>query len=233
MLLTAKSWRASSSPGGPSRRPADHSGLTCASGGPDRVPEAGGVDQGVERGASLRALRSRVAHQETLINVNVIAYNRMAIRLLKAIDNTVGDWYANLSRVPQIAKRRLWVNARRTAATTHTSPIPSPPDRLICGPYRHTMMRMALTKDSRLAVRMTAEDEALIRAAADAERATVTDFMVTASVRRARDTLADRRIFLLDDATWAQFTAVLDRPAQRIPALEKALAEPSIFTDEP
>lgn len=89
-----------------------------------------------------------------------------------------------------------------------------------------------MTKNSRVAVRMTPEDEAVIRAAADAEGSTVTDFMVSASTTRAKDTLADRRVFLVDDAAWTEFQAILDRPAQHKPALAKLFAEPSIFTDD-
>lgn len=88
------------------------------------------------------------------------------------------------------------------------------------------------TKDARIAVRMTAEQEALIRSAADAEGVTVTDFTVTAAVSQARDVLADRRVFLLDDATWTEFLAVLDRPVQHNPALEKLLAQPPIWDEE-
>lgn len=91
---------------------------------------------------------------------------------------------------------------------------------------------MAVTKESRVAVRMTPDDEAVIRAAADAEGTTVTDFIVSASTARARDTLADRRLFLLDDAAWTKFHAMLDRPVQHKPALAALFAEPSIFTED-
>ena len=43
----------------------------------------------------------------------------------------------------------------------------------------------------------------------------------------AEDTLADRRVFRLDDAAWNEFTAILDRPAKRIPDLAKLLNEPA------
>lgn len=38
-------------------------------------------------------------------------------------------------------------------------------------------------------------------------------------------TLADRRVFRLDDASWTEFAAILDRPAKRIPELAKLLNE--------
>lgn len=46
-----------------------------------------------------------------------------------------------------------------------------------------------------------------------------------AAVTREEDTLADRRVFRLDDAAWAEISAILDRPAQRIPELAELLSE--------
>lgn len=46
-----------------------------------------------------------------------------------------------------------------------------------------------------------------------------------AAVTRAEDTLADRRVFRLDAAAWTEFTAILDRPARRIPELAELLNE--------
>ena len=80
-------------------------------------------------------------------------------------------------------------------------------------------------KQARLAVRLTPEQDALIRDAAVASGQSLTDFVTTAAVTRAEDTLADRRVFRLDDAAWAEFTAILDRPAQRIPELASLLTE--------
>ena len=87
-------------------------------------------------------------------------------------------------------------------------------------------------KPSRVAVRMSAEDEAVIRAGAEVAGTTVTDFMVSAATAKARDELADRRVFFLDEAAWQQFNAILDRPVQHKPALAKLFAEPSIFAGE-
>lgn len=91
---------------------------------------------------------------------------------------------------------------------------------------------MASPKDSRIAMRLTREQDALIRHAADVEGTTVTDFAVSSAVTHARDVLADRRVFTLDAATWTHFIDVLDRPVMHKPALEKLLAEPEIWDDE-
>lgn len=80
-------------------------------------------------------------------------------------------------------------------------------------------------KQARLAVRLTPDQDALIRDAAALSGQSLTDFVTTAAVARAEDTLADRRVFRLDDFAWAEFDAILDRPAQRIPELATLLAE--------
>lgn len=84
---------------------------------------------------------------------------------------------------------------------------------------------MAATKDSRLHVRLSSEQDALIRHAAEVEGKTVTEFTVEATVEHARDVLADRRLFLLDEGAWDEFQARLDQPAVRKPRLEKLLTD--------
>lgn len=78
-------------------------------------------------------------------------------------------------------------------------------------------------KDARLAVRITPDQDALIRDAAAVTGQSLTEFVTTAAVARAEDTLADRRVFRLDDAAWAEFAEILDRPAKRVPELATLL----------
>ncbi|HEX8079364.1 MAG TPA: DUF1778 domain-containing protein [Jatrophihabitans sp.] len=88
---------------------------------------------------------------------------------------------------------------------------------------------MSVMKDSRLAVRLTSDQDALIRRAAEVAGTSITDFTVEAAVSHARDVLVDRRLFVLDDAAWQEFLAVLDRPVAPKPRLEKLFASESIF----
>jgi uncharacterized protein (DUF1778 family) len=88
---------------------------------------------------------------------------------------------------------------------------------------------MSLVKDSRIAVRLSSDQDALIRHAAEVEGVSITDFTVDAVVSHARDVLLDRRLFLLDDAAWTEFLSVLDRPVMNKPRLEKLFASESIF----
>lgn len=86
-------------------------------------------------------------------------------------------------------------------------------------------------KQARLAVRLTPGQDALIRDAAAFSGQSLTDFVTTAAVARAEDTLADRRVFRLDDAAWAEFSAILDRPARRVPELAELLGEQAPWTE--
>lgn len=78
-------------------------------------------------------------------------------------------------------------------------------------------------------MRLSSDQDELIRRAAEVEGTSITEFTVDAAVSRARDVLVDRRLFMLDDAAWAEFLAVLDRPIAYKPRLEKLFASESIF----
>ncbi|WP_145227606.1 DUF1778 domain-containing protein [Rudaeicoccus suwonensis] len=80
-------------------------------------------------------------------------------------------------------------------------------------------------KHARLAMRLTPDQDALIRDAAAATGQSLTEFVMTAAVGRAEDTLADRRVFRLSDVAWADFATILDRPAKPIPELAALLSE--------
>lgn len=76
-------------------------------------------------------------------------------------------------------------------------------------------------------MRLTPDQDSLIRDAAIASGQSLTDFVTTAAISRAQDTLADRRVFRLGDYAWREFTVLLDQPAKPIPALAALLAEPA------
>lgn len=88
-------------------------------------------------------------------------------------------------------------------------------------------------KTERLSARMTADQVALIRYAAEIEGTDLTNFTVTTLLARALDVLADRKLFILDDAAWTEFQALLDAPVSHKPRLEKLFSEPTIFDTRP
>ena len=87
----------------------------------------------------------------------------------------------------------------------------------------------AAAKNDRIVLRVSREQGTLIRRAAEAERMTVTDFTSRAAVAHARDVLADRRVFALDELAWTEFAAILDRPVAYKPRLTALFAEESAF----
>lgn len=86
-------------------------------------------------------------------------------------------------------------------------------------------------KTERFAVRLTAEQDVLIRRAAEVEGTDLTNFTVTATLAHAHDVLADRRLFVLDDSRWNEFVDVLERPVAHKPRLAELFAEASIFDE--
>jgi uncharacterized protein (DUF1778 family) len=85
----------------------------------------------------------------------------------------------------------------------------------------------ARRKEARLAMRLTPEQDSLIREAAGAAGQSLTEFVTAAAVTRAEDTLADRRVFRLDAAAWTEFNEILDRPAKSVPELARLFGEPA------
>ena len=53
------------------------------------------------------------------------------------------------------------------------------------------------------------------------------DFMLETACREAESILLDRRMFVLDEATWERFTALLDAPPRDLPQLRKLLSTPA------
>ena len=90
-------------------------------------------------------------------------------------------------------------------------------------------MEAVAAKSERFAVRLTAEQDALIRRAAEVEGTDLTNFTLTATLAHAREVLADRWLFMLGEPAWSEFLSVLDRPVSPKPRLAQLFAEPSIF----
>lgn len=82
-------------------------------------------------------------------------------------------------------------------------------------------------KDHRLALRLTSQQDALIRQAAAVRGQSLNEFVMTATLESAEDALADRRVFQIGEDAWAEFNALLDRPARRIDELAALLNTPA------
>lgn len=79
-------------------------------------------------------------------------------------------------------------------------------------------------KSERVDVRMTPTAKRTLQRAAAVANKTVTEFLLDSSLSAAFDTLADRRVFQLDEVQWAAFMAELDLAPKNNPRLRKLLA---------
>ena len=77
----------------------------------------------------------------------------------------------------------------------------------------------------RLEVRVSAEQEALIRQAADIEDTTVTAFVLETVTARARRVVKHHQDLVLTNDSFDRFIVELDRPAQAVPELVELFRE--------
>lgn len=87
------------------------------------------------------------------------------------------------------------------------------------------------SRSDRLQLRVSPQQRLVIKHAAEASHETVTDYVVRQAVSAAKNDLADRRYFALDDAAWAEFLTLLDRPPPHKPELETLFAQPERWAD--
>jgi uncharacterized protein (DUF1778 family) len=71
----------------------------------------------------------------------------------------------------------------------------------------------------RIEVRVTREQDALIREAADLEHTTVTAFVLDTATTRARRVVKQHNDLTLSNEAFDRFLAELDRPARPVPEL--------------
>jgi uncharacterized protein (DUF1778 family) len=82
-------------------------------------------------------------------------------------------------------------------------------------------------KADRLNIRTTSRDKALVSLAARAASMSASAFVM----RDAEEVLADQTRFTLSPDKWDAFVKALDRPAREIPALQRAAAKGSPFSE--
>jgi uncharacterized protein (DUF1778 family) len=78
-------------------------------------------------------------------------------------------------------------------------------------------------KSERVDLRMTPTAKRTLQRAAAVSNKTVSEFLLDSSLSAAFDTLADRRVFQLDEAQWAAFMKALDVPPRDNPRLRQLL----------
>jgi len=71
----------------------------------------------------------------------------------------------------------------------------------------------------RIEVRVSADQDALIRQAADLEGTTITSFVMDTTIARARRVLRQHQDLVLSNEAFDRFIAELDRPPESVAAL--------------
>jgi uncharacterized protein (DUF1778 family) len=87
----------------------------------------------------------------------------------------------------------------------------------------------ATRRSERIDVRTTPIVKALLQRAAASSHKNVTEFLLEAGINAAEETLADRRLFRLDEQQWKAFNDALDRPAVAKPRLARLLVDKSVL----
>jgi uncharacterized protein (DUF1778 family) len=85
------------------------------------------------------------------------------------------------------------------------------------------------TKGGRWSLRVTAAQDAVVRRVLEVTGESLNEYVVRHAVQAAETDLADRRVFVLDDAAWTDLQALLDRPPSPKPEVARLLANPSIL----
>jgi uncharacterized protein (DUF1778 family) len=91
------------------------------------------------------------------------------------------------------------------------------------------VMQIQEQKTERIDIRTTATAKAILQQAAASVHKSVSEFLLDTGLSMAADTLADRKLFALNDEQWELFQQALDSPAKERPKLKKLLNEPSVF----
>ena len=79
-------------------------------------------------------------------------------------------------------------------------------------------------RSERVDLRMTPGAKQTLQRAAAVANKTLTEFLLDTGLNAALDTLADRRVFQLDEQHWEAFMAALSTPPKNNPKLRKLLA---------
>ena len=79
------------------------------------------------------------------------------------------------------------------------------------------------SRTARLGFRITAQQEALIRKAAEISGKNVTQFVLNSACEAAENTLTDQRYFFTNDKKYKEFQKALERSAHIKPDLQKLM----------
>lgn len=120
---------------------------------------------------------------------------------------------------------RLIKPERQKTLSGHcTDAIMGPSLRIMAMPQAQMKM-----KTERIDVRVSPKAKDALQQAAALTNKSVSEYLLDAGLEAAAETLADRRVFALDEKQWRKFQELLDRPPQFKPRLVELLSEPGVF----
>ncbi|WP_407052116.1 DUF1778 domain-containing protein [Methyloraptor flagellatus] len=90
-------------------------------------------------------------------------------------------------------------------------------------------MRTRSTRTEKLDLRVSPRHKDLLRAAAEASRKSVSDFVLESALTKADEVLADQRVIALSPDAWAAFQAALDAPTKVPARLSRLFSEPGLL----
>jgi uncharacterized protein (DUF1778 family) len=91
-------------------------------------------------------------------------------------------------------------------------------------------MTARTNRTEKLDLRLTVQAKHTLATAAQAQRRSLSEFVLESALGRAEEALADRRVFQLPPEKWAAFVKALDAPPRDLPRLRKLLKEPGVFS---
>lgn len=91
-------------------------------------------------------------------------------------------------------------------------------------------MTTRTTRTEKLDLRLTPQAKRTLAAAANAERRSLSDFVLESALVRAEEALTDRRVYQLPPEQWEAFVTALDAPVKDMPRMRRLLNEPGIFS---
>lgn len=86
-------------------------------------------------------------------------------------------------------------------------------------------------RSARIDLRLTPTAKSLLEQAAAARHKTVSEFMLDHAILAAKETLADRRIYRLDDEQWAEVNRRLETAPRDMPRLKALAARSPSWTE--
>ncbi|MEN3537951.1 DUF1778 domain-containing protein [Microbispora sp. ZYX-F-249] len=88
-------------------------------------------------------------------------------------------------------------------------------------------------KEERVNLRVDAETKRLLENASEAAGDTVSSFVLGAATAAARELLADRTVFHLDEEQWQAFDAALSREPRDVPGLAELMRTSTVLDEGP